>query len=152
MVNVDGIPVASQLKSFIQASRGDMDAARRTQAHFTERCVGVAQVRSMIEAARGNHERAAQTQQSFLSNAQKLLHGDGVDAVPGAAQLKSIAQAVTGNVDAALTTQGNFSRRCPIVSQARSVCEAVVLNDHEQAAETQREFIASAKGGVKHVR
>lgn len=63
-----------------------------------------------------------------------------------------MVQAVSGNVDAALATQGNFSRRCPVVSQVRSVCEAVVLNDHELAAETQREFIASAKKGGKKIR
>jgi hypothetical protein len=152
MVNVDGVPVASQMKSLIQAARGNREAARETQVRFSERCIGVAQIRSVVEAAKGHPERAAQTQQRFVSNARRIMQGDAVDAVPGASQLKSIAQAMSGNSESAVETQGNFTRRCPVVSQARSVFEAVALDDPEQAAKTQREFLASAKGGVKMIR
>lgn len=152
MGNVDGIPVASQVKSMVQASHGDMDAAVETQRRFSERCIGVAQVRSVVEIASGDAEQAVVTQQRFFENTHRLLESSDVaDAVPGVSQLKSLALAVAGDTDGAIETQKNFTRRCPVVSQVRSACEAFVLEKPEEAAATQRDFVQFASGALDKV-
>ncbi|WAR10577.1 hypothetical protein MAR_035653 [Mya arenaria] len=49
---VDMIPVFSQVKSFIQWTRGDSSRARRTQQNFSRQCPGISQVRSLVEVAK----------------------------------------------------------------------------------------------------
>lgn len=145
MGNVDGVPVASQVKSLVQASRGDVDGAFETQERFSERCIGVAQIRSVAQAATGDLEGAALTQQRFFDNTQRLLdNSETADAVPGVSQLKSLALFVSGDPERAIETQANFTRRCPVVSQMRSGVEAFVLEDPDQAAATQRDFLRFA--------
>lgn len=145
MGNVDGVPVASQVKSAVQASRGDTQAAWATQRRFTEQCIGAAQIRSLVEVSRGDLEGAAETQRRFLETTRRVLSRSEVaDALPGVAQLKSTALENHGEADAAQVTRQNFSTRCPVVSQARSVYEAFVEDRKEDAVETQREFLRFA--------
>lgn len=145
MGNVDGVPVASQVKSLVQASQGDVDGAVETQQRFSERCIGVAQIRSVVEVASGDLDAAAQTQQRFFGNAHRLLNdSETADAVPGVSQLKSLAQLMSGEPDRAIETQANFTRRCPVVSQVRSGLEAFILERPDEAAATQREFLQFA--------
>eukprot|EP00927_Polykrikos_kofoidii_P060433 TRINITY_DN55415_c0_g1_i1.p1 TRINITY_DN55415_c0_g1~~TRINITY_DN55415_c0_g1_i1.p1 ORF type:complete len:310 (+),score=53.92 TRINITY_DN55415_c0_g1_i1:159-1088(+) len=140
MGNVDGVPVASQIKSVVQVSRGDVDGALETQSRFTQRCIGAAQVRSLLELARGDVNEAGETQRRFLENTRSLLGDSEVaDAVPLVAQLKSIALVADGDASGAVTTQNNFTRHCPIVAQVRSAVE-VVSGDSRAAVNTQREF------------
>mmetsp|Transcript_44051 Transcript_44051/g.121934 ORF Transcript_44051/g.121934 Transcript_44051/m.121934 type:complete len:318 (+) Transcript_44051:68-1021(+) len=144
MGNVDGVPVASQVKSLVQVSRGDADGARETQLNFTERCIGAAQVRSFVEVARGDVESAAETQKRFLAHSRRILgRNDFVDAVPLVAQLKSFAQAAEGDQTAAMQTQQNFTKHCPVVSQAMSAYD-YAMGRKEEAAESQREFLSFA--------
>lgn len=151
MGNVDGVPLASQAKSAVQASQGQTDEAWATQRRFTERCVGAAQVRSVVQAVQGDMEAAGETQRVFFENSQRLLNrSDAVDAVPFVSQFKAVGHALDGDVGAAVQSQRNFTRRCPVVSQARSVVEAVTQGP-EEAIETQREFLNCASRAVDHV-
>lgn len=145
MGNVDGVPVASQVKSVVQASRGDTDAAWLTQRRFSEQCIGAAQMRSLVEISRGDPDAAAETQRRFLETTRRVLNRSEIaDALPGVAQLKSTALENHGEADAAEATRRNFLRRCPVVSQAHSVYEAFVEDRAEDAVETQREFLRFA--------
>lgn len=151
MGNVDGVPIASQVKSIVQATRGDSTAAWETQNRFTERCVGAAQVRSVVELARGDIEAAASTQMRFLENTRRLLDTSEVaDALPVVAQLKSVAYVADGRVQEAADTQRNFSMHCPVVAQVRSVLEAATGHTDE-AVETQREFMRFASRALDKV-
>jgi len=151
MGNVDGVPVASQVKSIVQASRGENEAAWATQGRFTRRCIGAAQVRSVIEAAQGDVTAAAETQRTFLENTRRILNPSEVaDAVPVVAQVKSLAAYAGGERDVAVRTQDNFTRRCPVVSQVRSAYEAVT-HSPEEAVRTQREFLNFASGSLDKV-
>lgn len=150
--NVDGVPLASQVKSVVQASRGDTDAAWATQRRFTEQCVGAAQIRSFVEYSRGDVDAAAETQRRFLETARRVLNRSEVaDALPGVAQLKSTALENHGEVEAAERTRRNFSRRCLGVSQVQSLYEAVVEDRRDQAVERQSEFLEFASAAVDKV-
>jgi len=152
MGSVDSVPVASQVKSVVQASRGETEAAWATQSRFTQNCVGAAQVRALVEVARGDIAAAAETQRSFLSTTHRVLSPSEVaDAVPLVSQLKSWALAQRGEAEAAQQTRDNFLKRCPVLSQARSVYTAVVKKDREEAVETQREFLEFASASVDKV-
>jgi len=151
MGNVDGVPIASQVKSAVQAAKGDTDAAWQTQHRFSEKCIGAAQVRSAVQAAGGDLEAAAQTQRSFMANARNLLADSEVaDAVPGLAQFKSLSSAAGGDVQSAVETQRNFTKRCPVVSQVRSAVEAVTEGP-EAAIATQNEFLRFASASLDKV-
>lgn len=151
MGNVDGVPLASQAKSAMQASQGQTDEAWATQRRFSERCIGAAQVRSVVQAVQGDMDAAGETQRVFFENSQRLLNrSDAVDAVPLVSQFKAVGHALDGDMDAAAQSQRNFTRRCPVVSQARSVVEAVTQGP-EEAIETQREFLNCASRAVDHV-
>eukprot|EP00747_Dinoflagellata_sp_TGD_P017922 gnl/TRDRNA2_/TRDRNA2_126152_c0_seq2.p1 gnl/TRDRNA2_/TRDRNA2_126152_c0~~gnl/TRDRNA2_/TRDRNA2_126152_c0_seq2.p1 ORF type:complete len:397 (+),score=54.56 gnl/TRDRNA2_/TRDRNA2_126152_c0_seq2:58-1248(+) len=144
MGNVDGVPVASQVKSVVQATHGDRQAAWDTQRRFSERCVGAAQVRSAVEVASGDADAAAETQRRFLLNARRLLVTSEVaDAVPVISQMKSLGQTAAGEADEAWATQRNFMRRCPVVSQARSAVD-LARGDTKEAVESQYEFLRFA--------
>jgi len=152
MGNVDGVPLASQVKSAVQASRGETEAAWATQRRFTEQCVGAAQIRSLVEFSRGDLNAAAETQRRFLETSRRVLdRSDIVDAVPGMAQLKSTALDHTGEAEAAERTRRNFSNRCPGVSQARSLYDVLVEDRREEAIERQREFLQFASSTVDKV-
>lgn len=152
MGNVDGVPMASQVKSFVQAARGEKDAAWATQQRFSEQCIGVAQIRSIVEFSRGDHEAAAETQRQFLATARRVLSRSEIaDALPGVAQLKSTALEKHGEEEAAETTRRNFSRRCLGVAQARSLYEALVLDRRDDAVDTQREFFQAASMSIDRV-
>lgn len=141
MGNVDGLPIASQAKSVVQASRGDVDGAWATQDRFTRHCIGAAQLRSAIEVVRGDVNAAAATQRAFLANAGRLLERSEVaDAVPVLAQIKAAAHAADGRVEEAAVTQRNFLTRCPVVSQVRSLVD-LASGKPQEALETQREFL-----------
>lgn len=155
MGNVDGVPVASQVKSAVQLARGDADGALETQNQFTQRCVGVAQLRSVVQAIGGDEEGATETQRRFLENSKRLMEeypeaAKVADAVPGVSQVKSLVQAAEGDMEAALATQQNFSRRCPVVAQIRSAVEALNGNQASAAA-TQREFLQNASRTLDRV-
>jgi len=154
MGNVDGVPVASQVKSLVQAARGNTDDAWATQHRFSERCVGAAQLRSAVEAIRGDVDAAAETQRKFLENSRRLLGTSEVaDAVPVVSQLKSVSLLLSGSeadAHAAAETQRNFLRRCPFVSQAYSAFDLVVKGP-EEAMESQREFIRFASNSADRV-
>lgn len=142
MGNVDGVPIASQAKSIVQASRGDFDAARETQNRFTERCIVAAQLRTLIEAARGDVDAAADTQRKFLENARRLLRDEElVDSIPVVSQLKAHALSRGGDVSAAQATEANFTRHCIGVAQLRSLVEAS-QGKREEAVATQKEFLS----------
>lgn len=158
MGNVDGVPVASQMKAVVSASRGDMEAAKESQSRFTERCIGVAQVRSAVEAFRGDLDAASDTQLRFLANTRQLLsNNEFADAVPGVSQLKAIALLEADRQDEAIETQMHFMKRCPIISQARSAYE-FIYKGPDEAIETQMEFLSFASTtldsvpGVGHVK
>jgi len=151
MGNVDGVPVASQVKSLVQVSKGQREEALATQNRFTERCVGAAQVKSLIELVRGDVDAAAETQRKFLANARRLLEASEVaDAVPGVSQLKSAAFVADGEISSAVDTHRNFMRRCPVVSQVRSVCD-LVTKGPEEALDGQREFLEFASSSADKV-
>lgn len=63
---VDAVPVASQIKSVCQATRGDKDGADETQMHFVQRCPLAAQITSAVQALQGDYEGAKVTQLTFL--------------------------------------------------------------------------------------
>lgn len=141
MGNVDGVPLASQLKTVVQASRGDREGAWQTQSRFTERCVGAAQIRSLVEALRGDVDAAAETQRRFLENSRRLLDSSEiVDAVPGLAQFKSGVHLARDEVEQARDTHERFLNYCPLVSQAKSVVQAA-SGRKEEAIQTQRDFL-----------
>jgi len=154
MGNVDGVPLASQVKSAVQASRGDTASAWATQEAFTERCIGAAQVKSVVQALQGDHDAAAETQRKFLANARRLLSSSEVaDAVPLVSQVKAMSLIAGGTPDerrAAATSQRNFSKRCPFVSQGRSVYE-LATKGPEEAMETQKEFLNFASSSLDKV-
>lgn len=151
MGNVDGVPIASQMKSAVQAAHGDSDAAWETQRRFSEKCIGAAQVRSAVQAAGGDLQAAAETQRRFMANAHNLLDGSEIaDTVPGLSQFKSVTSAVDGDVHAAVETQRNFTKRCPVVSQVRSAVEAV-QEGPETALATQGEFLRFASASLDKV-
>lgn len=152
MGTVDSVPLASQVKSVVQASRGEREAAWATQNTFTQNCLGAAQVRSLVEVARGDISAAAETQRSFLSTTHRVLSPSEVaDAVPLVSQLKSWAQGQRGEAEAAEQTRANFLKRCPVISQANSVYTAVVHKNREEAVDTQREFLKFASASVDKV-
>mmetsp|Transcript_153391 Transcript_153391/g.282644 ORF Transcript_153391/g.282644 Transcript_153391/m.282644 type:complete len:266 (+) Transcript_153391:41-838(+) len=62
---LDGIPLASQGKSLVQALSGNHEAAARTQDNFTKRCVGVSQLRSAVEHQRGDRAASSATRAEF---------------------------------------------------------------------------------------
>mmetsp|Transcript_53712 Transcript_53712/g.166413 ORF Transcript_53712/g.166413 Transcript_53712/m.166413 type:complete len:292 (+) Transcript_53712:85-960(+) len=62
---LDGLPVASQAKSLLQAASGDREGANRTQHNFTRRCLGVSQLRSALEQMHGDEAAARQTREEF---------------------------------------------------------------------------------------
>ncbi|KAG1657684.1 hypothetical protein FOA52_011961 [Chlamydomonas sp. UWO 241] len=70
-----------------------------------------------------------------------------VDIIPVVSQAKSLIQVVGGDVAGAKATQQIFSKRCIIVSQARSAFEAAT-GRRKDAAETQREFMRRGGSGV----
>lgn len=145
MGNVDGVPVASQVKSIVQITKGDAAGAWDTQNKFSQKCLGAAQVRSIIEALRGDVDAAADTQKRFLENARQLLDtsedpSNLVDVLPVVSQLKSTACLVEGRHDEAASTQRNFTRHCPVVSQGRSLLE-VATGRPDEAVETQKAFV-----------
>lgn len=154
MGNVDGVPVASQMKSLVQASRGQHTDAWATQHRFSERCVGAAQLRSLVELARGDVDAAAETQRKFLTHARRVLERSEIaDALPGVSQLKSVALLRGGeeaDPHAARTTQENFIRRCPVVSQVCSVFD-LVTKGPEEAVAGQREFLRFASSSADKV-
>jgi len=61
------IPIVSQVKSAVQACKGDMKGALITQENFSKRCVLVSQVQSAVEAAVVSCEEAEKTQREFIS-------------------------------------------------------------------------------------
>ena len=80
-----------------------------------------------------------------------------LDAIPGVSQAKSFVQWVSGDEKGATRTQENFSKWCPVVSQARSAVEATY--DTDQARRTQESFrdnflepAADGTPGVGHVK
>jgi hypothetical protein len=151
MGNVDGVPVASQVKSAVQLSRGDRDSAWATQQRFSERCIGAAQVRSVVEAAQGDHDAAAETQRKFLANASRLLaDNEVIDAVPIVSQVKAIALARGGEGAAAAQSQRNFFERCPVVSQARSAYQ-FASGRPEEAEATQKEFLRFSSHSIDKI-
>lgn len=151
MGNVDGVPVASQVKSLVQVTKGQREAAWATQTRFSERFVGVAQLKSLIELVQGDVDAAAETQRKFLANARQLLEASEVaDAVPGVSQLKSAALVAEGDISSAVDTHRNFLRRCPVVSQVRSVCD-LVTKGPEEALDGQREFLKFASSSADKV-
>lgn len=64
-----------------------------------------------------------------------------LDFLPVASQIKSAIQAASGDLEGAKNTQENFSRQCPVISQARSFVEATALQNPEAARETQEQFL-----------
>ncbi|CAK4067068.1 unnamed protein product [Aphanomyces euteiches] len=65
-----------------------------------------------------------------------------VDTVPLISQAKSIFQALVGDVKGAAQTQDNFTKGCPVVSQARSLVERTILQDPDAASKTQQHFFS----------
>ncbi|ETV69811.1 hypothetical protein H257_14634 [Aphanomyces astaci] len=65
-----------------------------------------------------------------------------VDTVPLVSQAKSLFQALGGDVKGAAQTQDNFTKGCPVVSQARSLVESTILRDPAAAAKTQKHFMS----------
>lgn len=128
---IDVIPVTSQLKSLVQACKGDRRGARLTQERFSKKCVVVSQVRSASEALVGNRNAALETQLEFAEN---------IDAIPLFSQVKSLAYAVKGDKEAAKRIQQKFSKQCILVSQARSLYE-LTNGDRDGAKETFEEFL-----------
>jgi hypothetical protein len=130
MGNVNTIPVVSQIKSAMEAIKGNLDAASETQEEFSKKCIIVSQVRSAVEACCGDFDAATKTQIEFASQ---------IDAVPVLSQIKSAVQAGIGDHQEALETQEKFSKRCIVVSQVRSAVEAC-CGDFDAATKTQIEF------------
>lgn len=64
--SADGVPIASQVKSAIQAGRGDLASAEETQQRFIRQCPVISQATSAVQAALGDNEAALRTQQDFL--------------------------------------------------------------------------------------
>ena len=62
---MDAIPVASQIKSFVQFVCKDKEGARITQENFSKQCPVVSQIRSAVEAAKGDRKAAEETQKEF---------------------------------------------------------------------------------------
>lgn len=67
-----------------------------------------------------------------------------INAVPVVSQVKSAVQAIGGDSEGARKTQEEFSKQCPVVSQARSAVEATY--DTEAARRTQLEFVDNLEG------
>jgi hypothetical protein len=97
------IPVASQVKSWAQAAKGDFRGARTTQREFSKRCVVVSQVRSLAQAAiMGDREGALETQKAFAN---------GIDAVPIMSQIKSSVMAAKGDMEGDFLVRAHLSHR-----------------------------------------
>ncbi|XP_052812541.1 uncharacterized protein LOC128240089 [Mya arenaria] len=89
---VDMIPVFSQVKSFIQWTRGDSSRARRTQQNFSRQCPGISQVRSLVEVAKGDTNSAMATQKQCGRAVSHLL-----DTVPIVGHLKGVVHHAAGD-------------------------------------------------------
>mmetsp|Transcript_89157 Transcript_89157/g.157992 ORF Transcript_89157/g.157992 Transcript_89157/m.157992 type:complete len:297 (-) Transcript_89157:126-1016(-) len=151
MGNVDGVPVASQVKSVVQASQGDTEAAWATQDRFSRRCIGAAQIRSLVEAARGDVDDAAETQREFLASAGRVLdRSEMADGVPVLAQLKAMAQAADGRFDEAAATRESFTKYCPVVAQVRSLAE-MAAGRPDEARQMNDEFLSFASRNMDKV-
>ena len=74
---VDSVPVASQLKSGVQAIAGDTKGARETQMNFFDTCPVVSQGVSFIHWWAGDNEAARKTQIKFMKGM-----GDFADSFP----------------------------------------------------------------------
>lgn len=72
---MDSIPVLSQVKSAVQAMRGDMAEATQTQENFSQRCIVISQLRSAVEASMGDLKAAENTQREFIALENVILQG-----------------------------------------------------------------------------
>ena len=70
MGNVNSVPVASQMKSLVQAMHGDMDGARETQLDFIRRSPVVSQLNSLGQAIIGDNKEALRIQHEFAEHNQ----------------------------------------------------------------------------------
>mmetsp|Transcript_62336 Transcript_62336/g.76354 ORF Transcript_62336/g.76354 Transcript_62336/m.76354 type:complete len:370 (+) Transcript_62336:30-1139(+) len=93
MASIDAIPLISQVKSLVQAVKGDKNGAKRTQERFSKQCIGVSQVRSLIEVMNGDKDAAKQTQDEFTRTA------------PIVSQIRSVIEVSKGKKDEAKKTQ-----------------------------------------------
>ena len=109
---IDVIPVASQIKSLVQACCNDNEGALATQEAFSRQCPIVSQVRSAVHASMGDSETARNIQMQFVNQ-------EFVDVLPVVSQVKSLVQACISDNEGAKATQEIFSRKCPVISQSR---------------------------------
>lgn len=101
MGNINTIPIVSQIKSAVQAFKGNKEGAKDTQIDFSRKCIIVSQFRSLAEVSCGRFDDALETQTIF---------GSQIDAVPVLSQIKSAVQAGYGDKQAARETQKIFCR------------------------------------------
>eukprot|EP00300_Choanocystis_sp_HF-7_P028415 c34014_g1_i1.p1 GENE.c34014_g1_i1~~c34014_g1_i1.p1 ORF type:complete len:378 (+),score=47.93 c34014_g1_i1:34-1167(+) len=100
------------------------------------------------KAAMINHEASCQPVVKPSPEDQPISRrGGAMDWIPVYSQVKSLVQAICRDSEGARITQENFSRTCPVVSQSRSLCEALFLKDgHRKARETQMAQLAMLSG------
>ncbi|XP_041081197.1 uncharacterized protein LOC121298252 isoform X2 [Polyodon spathula] len=89
---MDGIPVLSQLKSFVQWSTGDSKGAEKTQNNFLKLCPVVSQGTSAIQAIMGDNEGARKTQMEFLEGVNGM-----VNSVPVVGHAKGVFHYICGD-------------------------------------------------------
>merc|ERR1711893_584673 len=68
-----------------------------------------------------------------------------VDGIPLASQLKAGFLYARGETEAAKEVQNNFTKRCPVVAQARWGVEKYIIKDERAANETQKTFVDNAQ-------
>ena len=76
---VDSVPVASQIKSGVQAIAGDTKGARETQENFLNTCPVVSQGKTIVHLCAGDNEAAKETQLKFVKGVSDFA--DGVPVV-----------------------------------------------------------------------
>jgi len=68
-----------------------------------------------------------------------------VDGIPVASQLKAGFLYYRGETEAAKEVQDNFTKRCPVVAQARWGVEKYIIKDERASNETYKSFVDNAQ-------
>ena len=107
---VDSVPVASQLKSGVQAIAGDTKGARETQENFLDTCPVVSQGKSFVYWWVGDNEAARKTQLKFLKGV-----GDFLDGVPVVGHAKGGIHYAFGDKDGGDNAMKSASRTVGVI-------------------------------------
>lgn len=136
---LDGIPLASQAKSLVQAASGNPAAAAQTQDNFTKRCPGVSQLRSAIEHQRGDQAASSVTRAEFDRGVEEA----NVVVKTAFSHIATVGEGIARSAEQVITP---FAKQLePVANRAGKTLEHAF--GHAAAG---AEAAAAAAGGVAH--